>query len=157
MTEESSPESVQERVSALRQGAGNYVNLCGVLAGFVAVIMVLVLTPGFFPRTDTNLHALELVIFLLSVASFGYIFTALSFVNISFLRYKSLKNMRKEFAFSQALFVLFTILFLGGVAALNFYAGTYYVGFFAVGGLLLTLYYLIKDWWALARRPPPKK
>jgi len=149
----------KEYARLLRQGAGNYVNLCGVLAGFVAVIMVLVLTPGFSPNTDTDV-LFQLILILFSVSSFGFIITALGFVNISStpLRYyKSLGDMAKEYAFNQYLVILNTAGFLGGATALNFYAGTYYVGLAVAFGFLAILYYLIRDWWALLRRTPPKK
>ena len=159
MSEKSPEEKAEERASLWRQGAGNYANLCGVLAGFVAVILVLVLTPGFFPRADTNV-VFEVILILFSISSFGLIFTALGFVDISsnpFWHYKSLEDMRKDYAFNQYLLVLFTTVFLGGVTVLTFATGAFLVALVALVGLLLIGRYLIRDWWALAKRPPPKK
>jgi hypothetical protein len=150
---EESEDKIAERAALLRQGAGNYVNLCGVLAGFVAVIIVLVLTPGFFPKTNTS--SLELTVVLLSISSFGYIMTALQFVNISstpLWHYKSFEDMRKEYAFSQYLWTLFTAIFLGGVAVLSFSVGTIYMTIVALVALIGTARYLIVDWWALVKR-----
>ncbi len=149
----------EERASLLRQGAGNYANLCGVLAGFVAVIMVLVLTPGFFPKADANV-LFELIVVLFSVSSFGYIMTALQFIGIStnpLWLYKSLDNMKRDFAFSQYLVTLFTEIFLGGIAVLTYSVGAFFMVTIAVVGFIFTAVYLIKDWWALAKRSPPRK
>ena len=159
MSEKSPEEKAEERASLLRQGAGNYANLCGVLAGFVAVIMVLVLTPGFFPRADTNVLS-EFVVILFSISSFGYIIIALRFISISarpLRHYKSLESMRTEYAFNQALVLLFTVIFLGGVAVLTFSVGALYMAMTAFIGLFLAAMELIGSWWALAKRPPPKK
>jgi len=143
----------------LRQGAGNYSNLCGVLAGFVAVIMVLVLTPGFFPRADASWLS-EVVVIIFAITSMGFINTALLFIQISstpLWLYKSLEDMKRDYAFSQALVVLFTLVFIGGVAVLTFSVGAIYMAFTAVAGFIFTASFLIKDWWALAKRPPPKR
>jgi len=110
----------------MRQGSGNYANLCGVLAGFVAVILVLVLTPEFFPEADSKIP-FELVVFLFTISSVGYVNTALRFIAIShsaLWEYKSLEDMDKDFYFAQA---------------------------------LLLLCVLIKSKWALVKQPPPKK
>lgn len=128
------------------------------LAGFVAVIMVLVLTPGFFPERGNLI--LQAVSILFSISIFGYLMDALLFLNISTTphwRYESLAAMKKDFAFSQALLVLCTVVFLTGVTAMNFYLGAPYVAAVTFLGLLFVSYELIKDWWALARRTPPKK
>jgi len=159
MSEKSPEEKAEERASLLRQGAGNYSNLCGVLAGFVAVIMVLTLTPGFFPGARTNV-LFEFTVILFTLSSFGYVITAIGFIHISatpLWRYKSLEDMRKEYAFYQALVLLSTAIFLGGVAVLTFSLGALYMAITAVAGLLLVMYNLIGTWWALAKRPPPKK
>lgn len=159
MGEKSPEERVEERAGLLRQGAGNYANLCGVLAGFDAVIMVLISTLGFYPKSGTGV-LFELVVLLFAVSAFGYIYTAIFFVNISstpLWHYESLEDMRKEYAFCQYLVVLFTAVFLGGVTVLNFAMGTLYVGVAVIVGLLLVASELIRSWWALARRPPPKK
>jgi hypothetical protein len=153
-----SKDRAEERAALLRQGAGNYVSLCGVLAGFVAVIIVLVLTPGFFPKTSTNL--LEFTVILLSISSFGYVITALSFVNISstpLWHYKSLQDMLKDYAFSQYWWVLCTAMFLGGIAVLTFSVGSIYMAIVSVVGLMVMVYNLIVDWRALAKRAPPKR
>jgi len=159
MDKESSDERIKEHSSLLRQGAGHYANLCGVLAGFVAVIIVLVLTPGFFPKTEASI-LYEFMVILFSISAFGYIMTALLFISISITplwHYKSLEKMKTDFAFGQALWLLFTLIFLGGVSVLSFSLGTFYVGIVVIIGVLFMAWYLIKEWWALARRPPPKK
>jgi len=159
MSEKSPAERDEERASLLRQGAGNYSNLCGVLAGFVAVIMVLVLTPGFFPRADASWLS-EVVVIIFAITSMGFINTALLFIQISstpLWLYKSLEDMKRDYAFSQALVVLFTLVFIGGVAVLTFSVGAIYMAFTAVAGFIFTASFLIKDWWALAKRPPPKR
>lgn len=159
MSEKSPKEKAEEQASLMRQGAGNYSNLCGVLAGFVAVIIVLVLTPGFFPRADTDL-LLELVVVLFSISSFGYVFTAVYFVGISaaaLWEYKSLEDMEKDYHFSQASVFLFTLIFLLGIAVLSYSMGTVYIAITDVVGVTIIAIVLIRSWWALARRPPPKK
>ena len=157
MSEKSSEEKNEEYASLLRQGAGNYAQLCGVLAGFVAVIMILVLTPGFFAERSV---VFEFVVILFSVSSFGYIMVALFFIGISttpLWLFKSFEEMKKEFAFGQSLVLLLTLIFLGGASLLNVYFGAIYVAAVILIGFILILYYLVKDWWALAKRPPPKK
>jgi hypothetical protein len=155
---EESEDRIAERAALLRQGAGNYVNLCGVLAGFVAVIIVLVLTPGFFPKTSTS--SLEFTVVLLSISSFGYIMTALQFIYISstpLWHYKSLEDMMKDYAFSQYLWTLFTAIFFGAAAVLSFSLGTIYMTIVALVALIGTARYLIVDWWALAKRTPKRQ
>lgn len=158
MSEKSSEEKAEEYARLLRQGAGNYANLCGVLAGFVAVIIVLALTPGFLP-IETN-PFFEFILILLSISSIGFIIAALAFINISstpLWHYKSVGEMFKEYAFNQAMVLLLIIIFLGGVAALTFSMGSFYLTITVVIGLILATSYLIRDWWALAKRPPPQK
>lgn len=159
MSEKSPEEKAEERASLWRQGAGNYSNLCGVLAGFVAVIMVLVLTPGFFPKAEKSV-LFELMIIFFTISAFGYIVTAIFFANISatpLWHYKSLGDMGKDYVFSQVLVFLFTLFFLGGVAVLNLSMGTFFVAIVVVVGLLFVASEVIRNWWALAKRPPPRK
>jgi len=159
VSDEAAEKKAEERASLFRQGAGNYADLCGVLAGFVAVIMVLVLTPGFFPKTDANV-LFELVVVLFSISSFGYIMTALQFIAIStnpLWLYKSLDDMKKDFTFSQYLVVLFTVIFLGSVAVLAYSERALLMTTVAVIGIIGVARYLITDRWALAKRPPPRK
>lgn len=157
-----STEKAEERASLLRQGAGNYANLCGVLAGFVMVIVALFVTPLLtetFPPTG-KIILFELGVTLLSIASFGYILVALSFIDISstpLWHYKSIEKMKKEYAFNQALVTLFTSSFLGAVAVLTFSVGSFLMALATAVGCAATTSYLVKDWWALAKRPPPKK
>jgi amino acid transporter len=159
LTERSQEEKAEEQACLMRQGAGNYSNLCGVLAGFVAVIMVLVLTPGFFP-TEHNDFLVELVVSLFTVSSIGYVFSAFRFIGISHMalwEYKSLEEMERSFDFAIALMFLSSAIFLGGVAALAYARGALLLTITAFVAFLLLLIILIKNTWALAKRPPPKK
>jgi len=159
MSEVSSEERAEAEAGLMRQGAGNYANLCGVLAGFVAVIIVLVETPGFFPKTDGSVvYELDLVLFTISVI--GYIITAWSFIGIShkgLWDYKSYEDMAKDFDFCQALVVLFTAVFLGGVVVLSYSQGTVFMTVTAFVGFVIVVVSLIRSWWALTKRPRPKK
>jgi hypothetical protein len=153
-----SDERAEEKARLMRQGAGNYASLCGVLAGFVAVIMVLVLTPGFFPEADSLL--VELVVSLFTVTSVGYVFTAYTFIGIShraLWEYKSLEEMERRFEFDQALLLLFSAIFLGGVAALAYARGALLLTVTAFVAFLLLLEVLINSRWALTKRPRPEK
>jgi hypothetical protein len=159
LSKKSEEERAEEHASLMRQGSGNYANLCGVLAGFVAVIIVLVLTPGFFPSANVSV-LIELVVVLLTISSIGYIQTALSFIAIShsaLWEYKSLEDMEKDFLFAQALLALFSVIFLGGIAALAYSRGALLMTTADSIGFLLLLTALIKTRWALAKRPRPKK
>lgn len=159
MDKKSPEEKVEEQASLMRQGSGNYANLCGVLAGFVAVILVLVLTPGFFPEADSKIY-LELVVLLFTISSTGYINTALRFIAIShgaLWEYKSLEDMDKDFYFAQALLLLFSIIFLGGLTVLAYSRGSLSMTITAFVGFMWLMVVLIKSRWALVKQPPPKK
>lgn len=148
----------EERASLFRQGAGNYANLCGVLTGFVAVILVLVLTPGFSEEKGT--FALEFVTVLFSISAFGYLVTALGFIHISSTSlqdYESIEDMRKNYAFNQVLVLVFTAAFLGGVVVLTFSVGSFYIAITVFVGLLLVVTEVARNWWILAKRSPPRK
>jgi hypothetical protein len=158
MNEKATLEKTEEQACLMRQGAGNYSNLCGVLSGFVAVIMVLVLTPGFFPSEHNSL-LVELVLSLFTVSSIGYVFTAFRFIGISHMalwEYKSLEEMERSFEFAQALLFLFSAIFLGGVAALAYARGALLLTITAFVAFLLLLIILIKSRWALAKRQRPR-
>jgi hypothetical protein len=155
----SQEEKAEEQANLMRQGSGNYANLCGVLAGFVAVIVVLVLTPGFFQEAEASI-LVELVVVLFTISSIGYVFTALRFIAVSHAalwEYKSLEDMGKDFDFAHALLFLFNMIFLGGVAVLAYSRGALLMTVAGSVGFLLLLILLIKGRWALAKRPPPKK
>jgi amino acid transporter len=159
VTEKATVEKAEEQACLMRQGAGNYSNLCGVLAGFVAVIMVLVLTPGFFP-TEHNDLLVELVVSLFTVSSIGYVFSAFRFIGISHMalwEYKSLEEMERSFEFSIALLFLCSAIFLGGVAALAYARGALLLTITAFVAFLLLLIILIKNRWALTKRSPPQR
>jgi hypothetical protein len=47
--------------------------------------------------------------------------------------------------------------FLGGVAVMTFSLGGFYLAAIASVGPILVAGFLIKDWWALLGRPPPRK
>ena len=159
MNEKATVEKAEEQACLMRQGAGNYSNLCGVLSGFVAVIMVLVLTPGFFP-TEHNSLLVELVVSLFTVSSIGYVFSAFTFIGISHMalwEYKSLEEMERSFSFAQALLFLFSAIFLGGVAALAYARGALLLTITAFVAFLLLLIILVKNRWALAKHTPPQR
>jgi len=159
MNEKATVERAEEQACLMRQGAGNYANLCGVLSGFVAVIMVLVLTPGFFP-TEHNDLLVELVVSLFTVSSFGYVFSAFRFIGISHMalwEYKSLEEMERSFEFAIALLFLFSAIFLGGVAALAYARDAFLLTITAFVAFLLLLIILIKNRWVLAKRPQPQR
>ena len=143
----------------MRQGSGNYANLCGVLAGFVAVIVVLVLTPGFFQEAKASM-LVELVVVLFTISSIGYVFTALRFIAISHAalwEFESLEDMGKDFDFAYALLILFSVTFLGGVAVLAYSRGALLMTLAGSVSSLLLLILLIKGRWALVKRPRPKR
>ena len=152
-------EEDEEQASLMRQGSGNYANLCGVLAGFVAVIVVLVLTPGFFQEAEASI-LVELVVVLFTISSIGYVFTALRFIAVSHAalwEYNSLEDMGKDFDFAHALLFLFSVTFLGGVAVLAYSRGALLMTFAGSVSFLLLLILLIRGRWALVKRPRPEK
>lgn len=124
MNEKPSVEKAEEQASLMRQGAGNYANLCGVLAGFGMVMIVLVLTPGFFPQQSSN--TLEAVLILLGIACFGQIIAALQFIGISMNQAwidKSLEEMDKDFDHAAALVPLFSAILLASIAVMAYAKG----------------------------------
>lgn len=151
--------SDEEKAKLLHQGAGNYSNLCGVLAGFVSVILVLVLTPGYFSLAIVNIF-FELIVIFFAVTIFGFLVTALGFINISsssLQDYGSLREMKRQYAFNQALVHLFINVFLAGVVVLVFSMGALIMTIVVAVGLILSVTTQLKDWWALARRVPSQK
>lgn len=102
----------------------------------------------------------ELTIVLLSISSFGYIMTALSFVNISstpLWQYKSLQDMLKVYVCGQYFLVLFGMMFLEGLAVCAFSVGFIFMAIVALVGLTVMGINLVRDWRARAKQAPPKK
>jgi uncharacterized membrane protein len=70
--------------------------------------------------------------------------------------YKSLEEMENSFDFAIALMFLSSAIFLGGVAALAYARGALLLTITAFVAFLLLLIILIKNRWALAKRPHHK-
>lgn len=157
MNEKSSEEMAEERAELCRHGAGNYANLCGVLTGFVAVMLVLVLTPGFMK--DQTTIGFGLTVFLLSISAFGFLITALRFIDITSaaLRdYESVLEMRMDYALNQVVVLVFTATFLGGITAMTFSLGVFYMAFMMSVGLLWIAFEIFKARWVFTKSPPPQ-
>ncbi len=131
---------------------------CGVLTGFVAVILVLTLTPGFVQERRTLLF--ETMIVLFSISAFGYVVTAFGLIGVSASAprdFETIEHMRKDYAFNQVLVILFTAAFLGGVVSLTLSVGSLYIAIVVSVGLILVASEVIRNWWALTKRVPPKR
>jgi hypothetical protein len=156
MSEESAAEMAEERAELLRHGAGNYANLCGVLTGFVAVMLVLVLTPDFMK--DQTTIGFALTVLLLSISAFGFLITALRFIDITSaaLRdYKSVSEMRLVYALNQVLVLVFTATFLGGITAMTFSLGVFYMALMMSVAFLWIAFEIFQARWVFTKRPPP--
>jgi hypothetical protein len=150
-------ERAEEEARLMRQGAGNYANLCGVLSGFVAVIIVLILSPGFYPELNM-LSDFVLVVFF--VSSLGYVTTAWHFISIShkgLWDYKSYEDMVRDFDQGAAAVGLSTMIFLGGVAVLSYSKGGILMTGAALAGFIFVAASIIRSLWVLARRSRPEK
>jgi hypothetical protein len=155
MNEKSGAEMAEERAELCRHGAGNYANLCGVLTGFVAVMLVLVLTPGFMK--DQTTIGFALTVLLLSISAFGFLITALRFIDMTSaaLRdYKSVREMRMEYALNQVVVLVFTATFLGGITAMTFSLGVFYMALIMSVGLLWIAFEIFRARWVFTKSPP---
>jgi len=156
MSEKPDAEMAEERAELCRHGAGNYANLCGVLTGFVAVMLVLILTPGFMK--DQTKIGFTLTVLLLSISAFGFLISALRFIDITSaaLRdYKSLREMRIDYALNQVLVLVFMATFLGGITAMTFSLGAFYIAFMMSIALLWIAFEIFRARWVFTKRPPP--
>lgn len=156
MNEKSVEEMAEERAELCRHGAGNYANLCGVLTGFVAVMLVLVLTPGFMK--DQTAIGFALTVLLLSISAFGFLITALRFIDMTSaaLRdYKSVREMRLDYALNQVLVLVFTAAFLGGITAMTFSLGVFYMALIMSVALLWIGFEIFRARRVFTNRPPP--
>jgi hypothetical protein len=150
-------ERAEEEARLMRQGAGNYANLCGVLSGFVAIIIVLVLSPGFYP--ELNMLS-DFVLAVFFVSSFGYVATAWHFIGIShkgLWDYGSYEDMAKDFDRGAVMVALSTMSFLAGVTVLSYSKGGILVTGAALAGFIFVTALTVRSLWALVRRPPPEK
>jgi hypothetical protein len=156
MNEKSTVEMAEERAELCRDGAGNYANLCGVLTGFVAVMLVLILTPGFMK--DQTTIGFTFSVLLLSVSAFGFLVTAFRFIDMTSaaLRdYKSVREMRIEYVRNQVLVLVFTATFLGGITAVTLSLGVFYMAPMTTIGLLWIAFEIFRARWVFTERLPP--
>ena len=64
-------------------------------------------------------------------------------------------EMRMEYALNQVLVLVFTATFLGGISAMTFSLGVFYMTIMISVGLLWIAYEIFRARWVFTKRPPP--